>query len=137
MGEMSDDGKTDWADTVEYKNSAMNILNILIGECFPYSDTYRNYSDGFKPKLKGRRPVCEQIETWDSDVGIDDVIANTVMPYGLAAQLLLDENPSSAAFFQQRYEELLRRLGASCPNTWESIENMYGVNIEYGEFGRW
>ena len=42
-----------------------------------------------------------------------------------------------AAFFQQRYEELLKRLGAKIPASWESIKDVYGAVIEYGQWGRW
>ena len=133
MGEMSDSGETDWADTVEYKNRALNILNTLRGEVYQYSDTYNDQ----KKKYPGRRPVCPALESLDDEIGIDDVLAQTVLPYGLAAHLLLDENDSMAAFFQQRYEELLRKLGSNIPGEWESITDVYGAGIEYGQFGRW
>lgn len=136
MGEMSDQGETDWADTEEYKNRALNILNTLRGEVYQYSDTYNT---GNK-KYPGKRPVCPIMESLDDDIAIDDTLAQTVLPYGLAAALLLDENDNMASFFQQRYEELLRRLGMNVPAQWESIENAYGctgMEIEFGQFGSW
>ena len=57
------------------------------------------------------------------------------MPYGLAAHLLIDENPTVAAFFQQRYEELLDKLG-NVPAEFEPIEDVYG-GIGHSEGGRW
>lgn len=132
MGEMDDNGKTDYADTKEYKNRALNILNTLRGEVYQYSDTYND------PEAeRGRRPVCPVLESLDDKIGIDDVLAQTVLPYGLAAHLLLDENDAMAAFFQQRYEELLKKLGAKIPASWESITDVYGAVIEYGQWGRW
>lgn len=136
MGELSDSGETDWADTVEYKNRALNILNTLRGEVYQYSDTYATQ----KKKYPGRRPVCDPLESLEDEIGIDDVLAQTVLPYGLAAHLLLDENDNMAAFFQQRYEELLRKLGANIPGQWESIEDVYSYaqgGIEFGQFGHW
>lgn len=136
MGEMSDSGESDWADTQEYKNRALNILNTLRGEVYQYSDTYNSGSK----KYPGKRPVCPALESLDDEIGIDDVLAQTVMPYGLAAHLLLDENDNMASFFQQRYEELLKRLGMNIPAQWESIwetSGMEGVPIEYGQFGHW
>lgn len=133
MGEMDEQGNTDWADTVEYKNRALNILNTLRGEVYQYSDTYKTQKKNFP----GRRPVCPIMESLDDEIGIDDVLAQTVLPYGLAAHLLLDENDNMAAFFNQRYEELLRKLGSNIPGEWESITNVYGAGIEYGEFGDW
>jgi len=132
MGELSDSGETDWADTEEYKNRALNILNTLRGEVYQYSDTYKTQKRNFP----GRRPVCPALESLDDEIGIDDVLAQTVLPYGLAAHLLLDENDNMASFFQQRYEELLRKLGSNIPGEWESIQSVYG-GIEYGQFGDW
>ena len=136
MGEMSDTGETDWADTVEYKNRALNILNTLRNEVYQYSDTYND----FKKQYPGKRPVCPLMESLEDEIGIDDVLAQTVLPYGLAAQLLADENPNVAGFLQQRYEELLRKLGMNIPAQWESIPNAYGggyAYIEHGEYGDW
>lgn len=135
MGEMDDNGNTDWADTVEYKNRALNILNVLRNEVYQYSDTYKTQKKNFP----GKRPVCPLMESLDDEIGIDDVMAQTVLPYGLAAHLMLDENDNMAAFFNQRYQELLKKLGANIPGEWEAIYNQYGgpVGIEYGEFGSW
>ena len=132
MGEQSDTGLTDWADTAEYKLRVLGILNVLRGECYKYSDTYA-------PTTHGKRPVCTVITALTDIVGIDDVIAQTVMPYGLAAHLMLDEDTTAAGFFQQRYEELLARLGGSIPADWGGITDVYGVGEDYtyGQFGRW
>ena len=50
--------------------------------------------------------------------------------------LLMDENPSAAAFFQSRYEELRNRLAVGIPAQSEDITDVYG-GIGYGEFSRW
>lgn len=59
-----------------------------------------------------------------------------MLPYGLAAHLLLDENPGAAGYFQQRYDELRALLSRGLPQESEEIEDRYG-GIEYGEFSRW
>ena len=131
MGEMDENGNTDYADTQEYKNRALNILNTLRGEVYQYSDTYND------PEAeRGRRPVCPVLESLNDEIGIDDVLAQTVLPYGLAAHLLLDENDAMAAFFQQRYEELLKRLGSKSPASWESIKDVYAAAIDSAQWGR-
>lgn len=132
MGEMDDNGNTDWADTVEYRNRALNILNVLRNEVYQYSDTYKTQKKNFP----GKRPVCPLMESLDDEIGIDDVMAQTVLPYGLAAHLLLDENDNMAAFFNKRYQELLKYLGANIPGEWEAIAMEYG-GLEFGEFGSW
>ena len=58
------------------------------------------------------------------------------MPYGLAAHLLIDENPDMASFFNQRYQELLNQFRYSIPVESEDIQDLYG-GIEYGYFARW
>ena len=129
MDEVSTDGKTDTTDTAEYKNRTLLILNALRGELYPYSDTY-------DPNTEGGRPIADYIRDLDSVVKLDDYICQTIMPYGLAAHLLMDENPSAAAFFQSRYEELKNRLAVGIPVQSEDIVDVYG-GIGYGEFSRW
>jgi len=58
------------------------------------------------------------------------------MPYGLAANLLVDENPSAASFYQQRYEELRAMFIARLPASVEDIELLYG-GVGGGSFSRW
>lgn len=127
-------GATDTSDTREYKNRTLLILNVLRGELYPYSDTFDNSADGF-------RPIVGVIEGFDTPIDLDDYICQSVMPYGLAAHLLLDENPTSANYFQSRYEELLAKLSRGLPVMSEDIVDVYGSSnggIEpYNEFSRW
>ena len=126
-------GATDTSDTREYKNRTLFILNILRGELYPYSDTYITNTKKF-------RPIVDKIVDFDTPIDLDDYICRTVMPYGLAAHLLLDENPTSASFFLQRYEELVRGLRSGIPAASEDIVDVYGGRggIEpYTEFGYW
>lgn len=126
-------GATDTGDTREYKNRTLFILNILRGELYPYSDTFRSTEDG-------TRPIAAPIEDFTGKIDLDDYICESVLPYGLAAHLLIDENPSSAAFFQQRYDELKQLLARGLPAESSDIIDVYGSRggIEpYNEFGRW
>jgi len=122
-------GKADTADTKEYKNRTLPILNILRVECFPASDTYRVHE-------AGKRPVCPEILDFETGIGLDDGICQGVLPYGLAAHLLLDENPDMAAFFQQRYEEALSLARRGLAAGGEDIVDLYG-GIGLGQFARW
>lgn len=129
MDEMSESGATDTADTKEYKNSTLNILNVLRGELYPYSDTYLEAETG-------KRPIAIVIQNFTDEIALDDYICQSILPYGLAAHLLLDENPSSASFFQQKYDELKAGLARGMPKTSEDIEDIYG-GFSHCEFGRW
>ena len=136
MDEVNDQGQTDTADTAEYKNRTLFILNVLRGELYPFSDTYLS-------NTKGYRPITALIEDFDTEIDLDDYICETVMPYGLAAHLFLDENPSAAGFFQQRYEELLRKLARGLPAVSEEIVDVHFGNntkdggFEYDWMARW
>lgn len=122
-------GAADTNDTKEYKNRTIPILNLLRMECFPASDT-------FAVTTPGKRPVCPEILGFADEIGMDDGICQGVLPYGLAAHLLLDENPTVASFFQQRYEEALGAAMRGLPTAAEDIISPYG-GIEYGQFARW
>lgn len=133
MAEMDDQGQTVHSDTKEYKDRTLLILNLLRGELYPYSDTYDSSDEG--------RPVATWIRSFTAPIDLDDYICQTVMPYGLAAHLLMDENPASANFFQQRYDELKAGLRSGFPaGGSEDIVDVYGDRggiSPYNEFSRW
>ena len=136
MDELNDDGEYNYDDTTEYRNRTLPILNILRGELYIYSDTYR-LNQEWPPK---RRPIVGPITSFEEVIDLDDYICQSVLPYGLAAHLLMDENPSTANFFQQRYDELKASLMRGIPAVSEDIEDVYGPKggIEpYNEFSRW
>ena len=132
MDEMNENtGATDTTDTKEYKLRAPNILGVLCGELYPYSDTYPLNTDG-------TRPICPAVETIESTIGLDDTLCTTVLPYGLAAHLLLGENNVMAGFFNQRYEEMREKL-KNVPASFEAVSDTYGSSYynPYNNFGRW
>lgn len=136
MDELDDEGDYDNADTEEYRNRTLGILNILRGELYMYSDTFKKNQEWDL----GRRPIVRVLSAFDDIIDLDDYICQTVMPYGLAAHLLMDENPSAAGYFQQRYDELKMMLERGMPTTSEDIEDVYGFRggiYPYNEFSYW
>ena len=129
MDEQSDEGKAIWSDTVEYQNRALAILNALIGECYPYSDTYTITTPG-------KRPIIQTINNLNSVVYLDDSIAKSVLPYGLAAELIKNDDPMLGNYFLQRYQELLARHAKTLPAAWDTIEDVYGI-VDHSSFARW
>ena len=124
-------GATDTSDTKEYKVRTLFILNVLQGELYPYSDT-------FLATEVGKRPILPVIDSFDSVIGMDDYVCQSVMPYGLAAHLQLEENTANASFFMQRYEEMRDKLTRGLPQASEPIENVYGGTCHpYNDFSRW
>lgn len=124
-------GSTDNSDTTEYKVRTLGILNNLIDDVYPASDTFAIGEDG-------KRPALDDLTSFSDEIRMDPYIVRSVLPCGLAAKLLSEENPTLADFFWQLYEQRLAKARAGVPASFESIEDglPYG-GIEYGEFARW
>lgn len=120
-------GSTVNSDTQEYRVRTIGILNNLLDIVYPASDTYHLME-------AGRRPALDDITEFEDELDLDARILRDVLPNGLAAKLLSEENPSLANYFQQCFEQGLAECKAMRPAVFESID--YG-GIEYGEFGRW
>lgn len=71
-------------------------------------------------------PVPTLITALTDTLQIDDVTARKVMTYGLAAHLMLNENPEHAAFFNGRFEELKAEESKKPPAPTEKITDLYG-----------
>lgn len=133
IDELDDSGEYDTSDTQEYRNRTLSILNVLRGELYIYSDTHGLNAEW----ATGRRPIVGLLTDLEDVIDLDDYICQSVLPYGLAAHLLLDENPTTAGFFQQRYDELKRDLARGLPAESEDIVDVYGGLHPYNEFGMW
>lgn len=132
IDEVAENGTVNVADTAEYKGRTLLILNTIRGELYKYSDTYVQSDDG-------TRPICAIIPDFETPIDLDDYICQTVMPYGLAWHLLLDENPTSASTCLQRYQELVAGLEKGFPKESEDIFDVYssGNSFPYNYFGAW
>lgn len=120
MDEQSEStGQTQTADTKEYEFRSVPILNVLRHELYPISDTYKTRDDG-------KRSVSAEIESLNDYIDLDDVVAQGIMPYGLAAHLLLGENDTMANYFSKRYMEMYSAAQKSLPSQWEDIPMHYG-----------
>lgn len=131
MDELDDTGNATSTDTTEYLNRTLPIVNLMIGECYPYSDLYDSSA-----VLSAWKAVEDMEDNLLKRSKIDNTIALTIMPYGLAANLLVDENPSAAAFYQQRYEELLRLKAGKMQASVGDITDLYGV-LGYNDGAIW
>lgn len=122
-------GATETADTKEYRLRTPSLLNSILDQVYPASDTYL-------PVGKGLRPVCQKVFAMTDTLDLDERICIGVLPYGLAGLLLTEENPTLANFFWQTFLEQLSAAKAGIPAEIEGIEDAYG-GLEYGGFGRW
>ena len=122
MDELDTEGEALTPDTAEYMLRTPMIINTLIAE--------------FK-MLTGERGDWLPVESIDDMMPAGDTSYQLgALPYGLAAALLVDENPPAANFYQQRYEELRAWYIARAQASAGDIVNLYG-GIEYGEFAAW
>lgn len=125
-------GNTMTGDTKEYQVRTIGILNSLLDVVYPASDTYRVTESG--------RPALDDISSLKDELDLDPRILRDVLPNGLAAKLLSEENPVLANYFQQCFESGLADAAAHAPAQFEDVDGasggMYG-GIEYGQFGRW
>ena len=122
MDELGQTGQAQTSDTQEYEYRTPAIINMLVGELH---------------MLLGNR------DNWLPVTSLDDMVptadtnyALSALPYGLAANLLIDENPTAASFYQQRYEELRAYYLARQQADVGDITDSYG-GIPSGEFSRW
>jgi hypothetical protein len=104
-------------DSTDYSNYAIAIMTTLQNELYPYSDTYEVVTGGTRPTVAAIVALTDTLQ-------VDDFIAQSVLPYGLAAHLLLGENDAQANFFQQRYDELKINLAARIPSSFAEIDDV-------------
>jgi hypothetical protein len=78
-----------------YEAKALSILTTLQAELLPLSTT----------------PVI--ITDLSQNLLLPDRVSILVLPYGLAAHLLIQDDPNSASFFNARYDELKRKVQTS------------------------
>jgi hypothetical protein len=103
MDEETEDGTfTGYPD--EYKKKAWSFLSLLQAELLPPSVS----------------PLS--ITNEDNVLQIDQRSAVSILPYGLASHLLLNEDQNRAAYFNNRYDELKRKRPAAITK----IKDVYG-----------
>lgn len=112
-------GATKTTDTKEYEFRTLSILNVLRHELYPISDTFQR--DG-----TGKRFTGQELLSLEDYIDLDDGVAQGILPYGLAAHLLLGENDVMANYFSQRYAEMCSAMMRSLPSVWEDIPTAYG-----------
>lgn len=117
--------------TRDYQVRTVGILNTLLDVVYPASTTYPlHWGD--------TRPALPDLTGFDDTLDLDPRILREVLPCGLAARLLNEENPELANYFQQCFEQGLADARSKRPATFSGVEEVlpYG-GIEHGQFGRW
>lgn len=110
----------DELNNTEYNARAVYFINMICDQLYPYSDNYSVATND--------RPICPRITTLSDSLGIDDVLAQSVLPYGLASQLMLSDDPSQAANFEALYQERLSEARRNLPAQIMEIVDVYGFD---------
>lgn len=108
----------DEVDSTEYNAKAVYFINMLCDKLYPYSDSYA-------VETVGTRPICTRITSLSDELGIDDVLAQSVLPYGLASQLMLSDDPSQALNFEALFQERFKEAKKQISTQGEEIEDIY------------
>ena len=88
-------------------------------------DRVYRFSDTCKAKTGGR-PVCQKVFALSDTLDLDEGLCTAVLPYGLAALLISEENPALANFFHGTFQTELRNFGAALAAEFEQVEDIYG-----------
>lgn len=111
MDEVTDSGSILADNPNYYKTKTLSVLTTLQTELLPLTVT------------------PEPITSLEQTLLLDDRVALSVLPYGVAAHLLLMEDVASASFYNNRYDELKRKL----PTAIEPITDVYDVLTGIGD----
>jgi hypothetical protein len=117
IGEVDSTGTINATDTADYKAQSPAILTIGQIEI---------------AQKEGITPIPGIISSLSDTLVISDRSALTILPYNLAAHLLLEENSKLAQFYNEKYDELKRKI----PVTEALITDLYPTNWD-GYWSSW
>ena len=112
----------DEVGSTEYNTRAIYLINELTDELYPDSDTYT-------VTTAGDRPIVAHITALTDAIALDDVLARSVLPYGLGARLLLIDQPDVASNLDSVYQAKRAMARARMPRG-EAVE----ITDEYDEW---
>lgn len=120
-------GTTNHADTSGYRFRTVPILNTLLPQLYLYSDEKTVPAKG--------RPSCPVLISPEGggtadflqDVPLDDTLALGVLPFGLAAHLVADENRELSQWLLSRFYAVFAELRTAIPQSFEPISTPYGL----------
>lgn len=121
MDEMSGE-VLDETSTAEYRIKAPYILTILQSEIIGIENRFKKVEDWIYPT---------KVETLEDYLEIDDIKAQTMLSYGLAAELMIHEDTALANFFQSKYEELRTMFLKPTATSKKTIKDVYDTTLSY------
>lgn len=120
MDEMLDNGNVDYNSTKDYTARTPGILTILQTQIVMYFKTMGIDID-----------TLDRLESMDDTVELDDDVCMGVLPYGLAARLLGQEDTQMSSYFSQLYNQGLADAAQSSSDKKKGKQvpgnNIYGL----------
>ena len=112
--------EADYKSTKDYTARTPGILTILQTQVISYLKRFGADIDFVEP-----------LENMDSEMSVDDSICMGVLPYGLAARLLGQEDTSLSSYFSNLYDSNLAMAKDSIDDKYtaeqKERENVYGL----------
>ena len=105
--------------STEYNARSIYLINMLCDKLYTYSDNYT-------APTAGTRPTVTHIGALTDTLGIDDVLAQSVLPYGLASQLMISDDPAQAQNFESVFQERIAETAGRTSSDWEQTVDVYG-----------
>lgn len=85
----------------------MDLINLLLGDLYELETSLKKGGASFEEPL-------QEIGSLDEKIGYSDLITASLMPLGLAAYLIHEEDPVRAGDFYQMYSRAVDRLRSRC-----------------------
>lgn len=105
MDEVTENGTITTETPEYYKTKAVSFINLLQVELLPPT------------------AAITPITQLDQTLQVNDRVALLILPYGLAAHLLLNDDMAISSFFNARYDELKKKI----PTHAVPIADVYGA----------
>lgn len=121
IDEMTQNG-LDETSVADYREKAPYLLTILQTEIVGIENRFKKVEEWVFPT---------KIESLEDYVEIDDIKAQTMLTYGLAAQIMLHEDTTLANFFESKYEELRTMFLKPTAVKREAIVDKYDSTLSY------
>lgn len=119
-------GQTMIRDNNEYRFRTLSILNSVIPALYPYSGNWDGGTAG-RPAIPLLYANDHENPRFDQPIPLDDTLCFSLLPYYLAAQLKLTEDPELHDRLMNRYREAFYDLRSKGPESFVPIKPVYGL----------
>lgn len=117
-------GSTVHVDTNEYRFRTINILNMAIPLLWPFCSENTEREAGRElPLMLNPSPLNNPDFT--QYLPVDDAFSYGILPYFLAAELLLDEDIDRSQMLRNKFDLAFAQIRKNEISQWEQIENPF------------